>query len=443
MLYAYFRTFGCKVNQCETNALIHSFTEAGIAQTDDLQSADVIVINSCTVTAQGDSRVLTAIRRLRRDFPDLPIVLTGCLPQAQPELAEQCAEADLIRGTKDRAALANEVKALLARENPVRCQVTPYTGRTEFERFHQPPAKDKTRGFLKIQDGCDRFCSYCIIPFARGRSRSMPPEEIKKAAQEMHTAGHKEIVLVGINLAFYGEEFGLRLVDAVSLCAESGISRIRLGSLEPEQLSDEDLRRLSEIPQLCPQFHLSLQSGCDRTLQAMRRHYTAEEYFQLTERIRRFFPDCALTTDVMVGFPGETEEDFSASLAFVEKIGFAQVHVFPYSPRIGTKAASLSGQIPERIKTERAARMNALADRLHEQFLAAQVGKTVSVLFERENPREAQYHRGHTPNFTPVVTPVFGENNSLRKQVFRVIIKRNDSARCYGTILAENTNSLE
>lgn len=443
MPYAYFRTFGCKVNQCETNALIASFAAEGIAQTDSLQSADVIIINSCTVTAQGDSRVLTAIRRMKKDAPSARIVLTGCLPQAQPELAEQCAEADLIRGTRDRAALAKEVKALLGCENPARCAVSPYKGRTEFELFTQPPSKDKTRGFLKIQDGCDRFCSYCIIPFARGRSRSMPPEEIKKAAQEMCQAGHKEIVLVGINLAFYGEEFGLRLSDAVELCAKAGIERIRLGSLEPEQLSDDDLLRLSKVTQLCPQFHLSLQSGCDRTLQAMHRHYTAEEFFELTERIRRFFPDCALTTDVMVGFPGETEEDFAESLAFVEKIGFAQVHVFPYSPRINTKAASLGGQIPERIKTERAKKMNALADTLREQFLAAQVGKTVPVLFEREDPREAQYHRGHTPNFTPVVTPVFVENNSLRKQVFRVIIERHDSARCYGKIAAENTNSPE
>lgn len=252
-----------------------------------------------------------------------------------------------------------------------------------------------------------------------------------------------ELVLVGINLAFYGEEFGLTLADAAEACAAQGIRRIRLGSLEPEQITDEVLHRLAEIPQLCPQFHLSLQSGCDRTLQAMRRHYTTAEFAALASRLRAHFPDCSLTTDMMVGFPGETETDFAQSISFAEETGFAQIHVFPYSPRSGTVAAAMPRQLPERIKTERAAQMNAVAQRLHTQFLTQQVGKTAEVLFEREDPRQPQFHRGHTPNFTPVAVPVFVENNSLRKQVFRVIIEGNDSARCYGRILTENPSAPE
>lgn len=432
----FFRTFGCKVNQCETNALAARFAAAGVPETDDPTRADIIVVNSCTVTASGDSRVLSAVRKLRGEAPNAFIVLTGCLPQTRPDIAALCPEADYICGTTERATLAQRVaEAMRHREKP-QCVVAPHTDSMPFETLPQAPFGDKTRGFLKIQDGCDRFCSYCIIPYARGRSRSLPPDALRQEAERMAAAGHRELVLVGINLAFYGQDIGLRLADAVELCAGvTGISRIRLGSLEPEQLTDDDLARLAAIPQFCPQFHLSLQSGCDRTLKAMNRHYTSAEFEALTMRLRALFPTCALTTDVMVGFPGETAEDFADSVAFMQKIGFAKVHVFPYSPRVGTRAAARDDQLPARVKTQRAAEMTAAAEVGRLAFLNAQVGQTVPVLFERE--RDADWHRGHTPNFTPVRVPRTDAKKSLRKWIFRVIINGNDSDGCFGTLLPE------
>lgn len=432
---AYYLSFGCKVNQYETNALRGMLSQEGIQPVEQPEDADLILVNSCTVTASSDRKVRHALRSLRSRCPKAKIVLTGCLPQAHPDAAQLCPEADLITGTKDRAALIQRIRQLMESAVPWD-GVTPYTPGEGYELL--PPAEnaDRTRAFIKIQDGCNQFCSYCIIPYARGRCRSKPREALAQEAAQMAQAGCREAVLIGINLAFYGMEWQGDLGDAVDICcAVPGIDRVRLGSLEPEKLSDDLLRRLAAHPQFCPQFHLSLQSGCDRTLRAMNRHYTTAEYADLAARIRRIFPDAALTTDVMVGFPGETEADFARSLEFVREMGFAKVHVFPYSPREGTVAARMPEQIPSPEKRRRAALMGETAAACRRAFLRSQVGKVMPVLFERS--ADPAWHRGYTPNYTPVKISAKKGEKSLRKSVFRVIIKSSEPDCCIGTLLPE------
>ncbi|WP_276796074.1 tRNA (N(6)-L-threonylcarbamoyladenosine(37)-C(2))-methylthiotransferase MtaB [Ruminococcus champanellensis] len=432
---AYYLSFGCKVNQYETNALRGMLSQEGIQPVEQPEDADLILVNSCTVTASSDRKVRHALRSLRSRCPKAKIVLTGCLPQAHPDAAQLCPEADLITGTKDRATLIQRIRQLMESAVPWD-GVTPYTPGEGYELL--PPAEnaDRTRAFIKIQDGCNQFCSYCIIPYARGRCRSKPREALAQEAAQMAQAGCREAVLIGINLAFYGMEWQGDLGDAVDICcAVPGIDRVRLGSLEPEKLSDDLLRRLAAHPQFCPQFHLSLQSGCDRTLRAMNRHYTTAEYADLAARIRQIFPDAALTTDVMVGFPGETEADFARSLEFVREMGFAKVHVFPYSPREGTVAARMPEQIPSPEKRRRAALMGETAAASRRAFLRSQVGKVMPVLFERS--ADPAWHRGYTPNYTPVKISAKKGEKSLRKSVFRVIIKSSEPDCCIGTLLPE------
>lgn len=430
MYKVFFITFGCKVNQYETDSLRSEFASQGFAEADSAENADVIIVNSCTVTASGDSKSLYSVRKMRKTAPEAVIALTGCLPQTAPDIAEKIPEADIITGTKDRKSLPLLVKSVLAERKQI-VAVTGYGKDDEFELTEYNGAEDKTRAFVKIQDGCNQFCSYCIIPFARGRCRSKPIEDIRSEIQAIAESGKKEVVLSGINLAFYGREFGLDLADAVEVCAEiKGIERIRLGSLEPEMMSDRLLERLSAVPQFCPQFHLSLQSGCSKTLKDMNRRYNADEYYELAQRIRKIFPECSFTTDVMVGFPNETEEDFNNSLAFVEKMQFAKVHVFRYSRRKGTKADKMSGQIPENVKTERWRRMTETASRCREKYLSSLVGKTVPVLFERENSED--FYHGYAPDYTLIKISRKKAKKSLRNFIFYVTIKEYSSDCCYG-----------
>jgi MiaB-like protein len=408
-----------------------NFLSKGFSETDYPETADVIVVNSCTVTASGDGKSLYSVRKLRKTNPDAIIALTGCLPQASPQAAEKISEADIITGTKERNELPQLVLDFINERKRI-VSVAQYGSSDEFEESVYGDFKSKTRAFVKIQDGCNQFCSYCIIPFARGRCRSKPIDILRKEVTALAEAGHKEIVLVGINLAFYGKEFGLRLVDAVEECCKiDGIKRVRLGSLEPEVITDDDLMRLSELPQFCPQFHLSLQSGSEQTLKRMHRHYTPDEYFNLVCKIRKVFSEASITTDIMVGFPQESEEEFCESMKFVEKIGFAKIHVFQYSPRSGTVAAKMP-QISNSVKAERAERMKALGNRLHEAYMKKQVGKTVPVLFERENSRE--FHQGYAPDYTLIKISRKNPEKSLRNKIFYVIIEESDKDFCFGRI---------
>lgn len=432
MYKVYFMTFGCKVSQYETECFKSCFASRGFEITENEESGDVFVINSCTVTGSGDSKSLYAVRKLRRKFPDSIIVLTGCLPQASPDTVEKCCEADIVTGTKEREKLPELVLKAIENRTYI-ADIPEYTSSDTFEDISSPGLSDRTRAFLKIQDGCNCFCSYCIIPYARGRCRSKPMDSLIKEANSLAASGHREIVLVGINLAFYGQEYGLRLVDAVEACCKTeGIERVRLGSLEPEMILDEDLVRLSRLPEFCPQFHLSLQSGSCRTLQRMRRKYTPEEYFTLVKKIRSIFLNSAITTDIMVGFPLETETEFSESMAFAEKVGFAKIHVFQYSPRKGTAAAKLP-QLSKGVKAERADRMKALGEKLTENYMKSLVGKTVPVLFERESSEE--FHQGHAPDMTLI--KIFREKSkkSLRNLIFYVIIEESRGDHCIGRII--------
>ena len=431
MYKVYFITFGCKVNHYETECMKSLFREADFEIIEAPDNADAVVINSCTVTSSGDSRALAALRKTRAALPDAVIALTGCYPQANREEAEKLSEADIIAGTKFRSHIVGMVKGCLETRSHI-VNIEDYSSDDVFEPLKCTRFDNNTRAFVKIQDGCNQFCSYCMIPYARGRCRSKSPEVLRDEVRAIAESGKKEIVLSGINLAFYGREWGLDLADAAEICAgEKGIERIRLGSLEPEMMSEELLLRLKALPQFCPQFHLSLQSGCERTLKAMNRKYTAAEYLALTERIRSIFPDCSFTTDVMVGFPQETDDDHAESVEFIRKIGFAKVHVFRYSRRKGTRADKMSGQIPESVKTLRWQEMTAAAEETREKYLSSLVGKTVPVLFERENSTE--FHRGYAPDYTQIKISRKNPEKSLRNQIISVIIEEYGHDFCFGS----------
>lgn len=381
-----FHTLGCKVNQYETEAMRRLLREAGYDTDidDGTTNADVIVINSCTVTSESDRKLRQLLRRCRRDNQNAAIVLTGCMPQAFPQIAEEFEEADIVLGNAARRSLPVHLGEFLRHHQRI-VDIPPHDKTIEplcIDNF-----AEHTRAFVKIQDGCNRFCSYCIIPYARGRVRSREPEDIRRELERLAQKGYKEAVLVGINLTAYGQDNGRTIADAVdAACAVDGILRVRLGSLEPDFMSDDILARLAAQPKLCPQFHVALQSGCDATLKRMNRHYTTDEYRTLCEKLRRLFPDCALTTDVMVGFPGETDEEFMQSLSFVNDIGYSRVHVFAYSRRAGTVADKLSGQLPNAVKSERSRRMSETARHSAEAYAKTYVGRTVPILLETAYP---------------------------------------------------------
>ena len=413
----YLQTFGCKVNSAETDSISALLVQNGWEITENPVQADALIVNSCTVTASGDKRMFQALKKLRKTAPDAVILLTGCYVQAFPKDAEQISEADIITGTKHRV----QIPVLLEQyfQNPQRISaVEQFVSGESFESLPQGCDTGHTRAFLKIQDGCNRFCSYCIIPYARGRCRSRNLAEIGKEAQKLVKQGYHEIVLCGINLACYGQEDGLTIADAVRITAESGIAQIRLSSLEPDGLTPEVLEKLSQIPQLLPHFHISVQSGCDKTLKAMRRHYTCAEYENLIQSLRKFFPRCAVTTDIMTGFPDETEKDFAETLEFVKRVKFSQIHIFRYSPRSGTPAAEMV-QVPEQIKKERSERLSRLSETLHREYLESCIGETHRVLFERQ--KASEWHNGHAENYAVVLVPA-QEGENLRNEIFDVKI---------------------
>lgn len=395
-----FITLGCKVNQVESEAMREALLAGGFQEAAEGQTADVVVVNSCTVTAVSDQKARQALRREKKRNPGAVAVLTGCWPQAFPQEAEDFLEADIVLGTTRRAALLPKILEYLSTKQRI-VDIAPHEKGEKFEKLTISAMHGRTRAFLKIEDGCDRFCSYCIIPYARGRVRSKPLEDIKAEAALLGDHGYREVVLTGINLPAYGKDLDLHLCDAVeAACAAPGIARVRLGSLEPEQLTPEVIARMAKQEKLCPQFHLSLQSGCDATLKRMNRHYTTAEYRQIVRNLRQAFPNCAITTDIMVGFVGETEEEFAASLAFAKEIAFAKVHVFAYSRRPGTRAYDMPGQVANKVKEDRSRQMIAATLATQQDFFAAQVGRVEEVLFEQE--REKNVYEGYTRNYTPV-----------------------------------------
>lgn len=425
-----FYTLGCKVNQYETQILSQLFAADGYDVVAPDEIADVYVINSCTVTATGDKKTRQMLRHFKSQNPAAKVALTGCFPQAFPQAAEKLPEADIIMGARGRGELVKLVAHCLATGERI-IKVQPHERGESFEKMSASGFAERTRAFVKIEDGCERYCSYCIIPTARGPVRSKPLDELADELNDLAQSGYQEVVLVGINLSCYGKDFGKRLIDAIALaCNTKGIERVRLGSIEPELLTDQDIERMASFPQMCPQFHLSLQSGCDATLKRMNRHYDAAEYTRIVESLRRHFKNCAITTDIMVGFPGEDEEEFSHSLAFAEKIAFAKVHVFAYSQRPGTRAAVLPNQVTKAEKSSRSARMIALTDRTRADFLQHQVGRTASVLFE-SHVKDGVYE-GYSENYTPVHVR---SDEDLRGKLLQVKITGADADFCTGAVI--------
>lgn len=424
-----FITLGCKVNQYESEAMLELLLREGFQEAADGEEADVVVVNSCTVTATGDQKARQALRRAKKQNPGAVAVLTGCWPQAFPREAAEFQEADIVLGTKNRAALLPHILSYFSHKQRI-VDIAPHEAGEKFEAMRVSSFHGRTRAFLKIEDGCNRFCSYCIIPYARGRVRSKPLSEIRAEVKSLAAHDYREVVLTGINLPAYGQDLGLHLCDAVeATCEEPEIRRVRLGSLEPEQLTEEVIARLQRQKKLCPQFHLSLQSGCDETLRRMNRHYTTAEYRQIVKNLRAAFPGCAITTDIMVGFAGETEEEFQTSLNFAKEIAFAKVHVFAYSRRPGTKAYTAPDQVPEKVKEERSRVMIAVTLATQRAFLRAQVGNTEEVLFEQAADKNV--YEGYTGNYTLVraVSPM-----PLHGQLLPVQITEAGEGFCLGEI---------
>ncbi len=380
-----FATLGCRCNQFETAAMEAALRARGHEIV--TESPDVVVVNGCAVTAESARKSRQAARRLLKRWPNARLAVCGCWPQAEPEEAASVG-AELIGGSGGRMPFVEALEALGASAGASAVLLDDALRRREFEILAPARLEGRTRAFLKVEDGCVNFCTYCIIPFLRGPVRSMPLREAAGKAAELADGEVKELTLTGIELASY--QFGLtELVEAVSAAAPG--LRLRLGSLEPRAVDEDFCRRLSALPNLCPHFHLSLQSGCDGTLRRMGRKYGTERFLRSVELLREHFPNCGVTVDLITGFPGETEEEFLTTLAFLEKCRFSHVHVFPYSERKGTKAALMPGSVPKAVREERARRAIALAERDEEAFLLSQVGLRQEVLFESRV--------GHTPNY--------------------------------------------
>lgn len=426
-------TLGCKVNQYESEAMLEALLNGGFQEARPGEEADLVVVNSCTVTATSDQKVRQTLRRAKKENPGAVTVLTGCMPQAFPEEAAALLEADVVLGNARRRDLLPRVLEYLSSKQRI-VDIAPHETGEQFEPMAVSAFHGRTRAFLKIEDGCDRFCSYCIIPYARGRVRSKPLEDLRAEVAALGEQGYGEVVLTGINLPAYGKELGLHLCDAVeAACQAQGIRRVRLGSLEPEQLTEDVIARMAREEKLCPQFHLSLQSGCDETLRRMNRHYTTEEYRQIVGNLRKAFPNCAITTDIMVGFAGETEEEFEASLAFAEEIAFAKVHVFAYSRRPGTRAYDAPGQVSnKKVKEERSHRMIQLTKKTQQAFLRDQVGRVEGVLFEQA--KEQGVWEGYTPNYTHVLVP---SGKNLAGQLLQVELLEVQGESCVGKIISQ------
>lgn len=405
MKTAAYHTLGCKVNQYDTEAMRELMSSAGYQEVPFEETADVYLLNTCTVTGTGDRKSLQLARRIKREHPDSLLVLCGCLAQKKGESLLEETGADLVLGTQARGQIVSLLERVSETQQSI-CAVRPFDGPVPFEALNISRMEGHTRAVVKIQEGCDNRCTYCVIPSVRGPVRSRLPSDLEKEIHRLSEAGFSEIVLTGIHLASYGRDFPgqcYTLLDAIRTVHDvEGILRIRLGSLEPIVASDLFCKELSRLPKVCPQFHLALQSGSDAVLARMRRRYNTSQYLSAVDRIRSVYPRAALTTDIMVGFPGETEKEFQETCRMVERVGFSRIHVFPYSPRENTPAAEMKGALPRAVREERARELIALGDRVAKQYLAQWVGRTASFLPEElENGRWAGYTREYIRVFLP------------------------------------------
>ena len=399
-----FITLGCKVNQYETNAMVQEFIEKGYEIVEHTEVADIYVINTCTVTNMSDRKSRQMLRRVKELNKDSIVVACGCYVQVSKEELEKIEEVDLILGNNEKKHIVELVekfqneKNIREKKSEIE-EVEDVMGQKEFVEFGNVVYTEKTRAVIKVQDGCDRFCSYCIIPYARGRVRSRKPENVISEIEKISKKGIKEVVITGIHIASYGKDFKkeYKLIDLLEEINKiDGIERIELGSIEPLLITEEFVKRLKKLEKICHHFHLSLQSGCNETLERMNRRYKVEEFRKIVELLRKNYKDVNLTTDIIVGFPGETEEEFNKTYKFLEEIKFYKMHIFKYSQRKGTVAAKMKEQIDGNKKEERSRKLIELSDRNQEEYNKKYIGKEVEVLWEEE---KEGFYKGHTKNY--------------------------------------------
>ena len=414
-----FYTLGCKVNQYETEAMLELFEKEGYEKAETEDYADVYVINTCTVTHMSDRKSRQYIRRMKKKNPDAIIAVVGCYSQVSPEEILSIDEVNLVMGTNDRKKIVEEVKKIDASRKV--STVDDIMKVKAFEEIEINKTNGKTRAFMKIQDGCDRYCSYCIIPYARGRVRSRDLESIVKEVENLASNGYKEVVLTGIHVASYGKdikETDIKLLDVIKQINNiEGIERIRLSSVEPILFTDEFVEAVSAMDKVCPHYHLSLQSGCDETLKRMKRRYTTEEYKTIVDRLRAAIPNVSITTDVIVGFPGETNEEFDKTYEFLKDIELTHMHIFKYSPRKGTPAATMENQVDPSTKHERSEKLLQLNEENFKKFGQKMLDKEFNVLFEQkvgDNKFE-----GLTENYVKVIVE---SDKDLSEQILKVKI---------------------
>lgn len=429
-----FHTLGCKVNQYETEAMAELFEKDGYKIVNEDEIADVYVINTCTITNLGDRKSRQFIRRAKNKNSEAVIAVVGCYAQTAPEEIMSIGEVDIVIGTKDRNRIVELSKQV--RENREKINiVTDITNQHEFEEMKIENIEGKTRAFLKIQEGCNQYCSYCIIPYARGPIRSRKLDDILYEVKKLSENGFKEVVLTGIHVASYGKDMGeIRLIDVIERVHEvPGIERIRLSSIEPTIMTKDFLDRLMKLPKVCDHFHLSLQSGSNSVLKRMSRKYTTEEYKEIVELIREYMPNVGITTDIIVGFPGETEDEFMETCKFVDDIGFSRIHVFPYSARKGTPAAKHKNQISGDIKHQRSKDLMRIGEKNTNKFNNKFIGAMLNVLFEEQSKQNLEFIEGYTTNYIRVLSK---GSTYLEGEILPVKLEKVQGENLIGKILS-------
>ena len=411
--------YGCKVNQYETNAMIQQFIDKRYEIVEHTKKADIYIVNTCTVTNMSDRKSRQMLRRVKELNKDAIVVACGCYVQVAKKEIENIPEIDLALGNNEKKEIVDIVEKYLE-QNKKREEMEDVMYQKEFVDFGDVTYTEKTRAVIKVQDGCDRFCSYCIIPYARGRVRSRKPQSILSEIEKISKQGIKEVVITGIHVASYGKDFKqeYKLIDLLEdINKIEGIKRIRLGSIEPLLITEEFVKRLVKLEKVCHHFHLSLQSGCDETLKRMNRRYSTKEFKEIVARLRRYYNDVILTTDIIVGFPQESENEFKETYKFLEEIKFYKMHVFKYSPRKGTKAAKMCGQIDGNIKEERSQKLIEMSDENEKEYNKSYIGKKIEVLFEEE---KNGFYQGHTKNY---ILALCKTNKNLENQIVKTTCK--------------------
>lgn len=427
MMSVAFETLGCKVNQYETEAMAELFISRGYKIVEYEQIADIYIINTCTVTNLGDKKSRQAIRKAKRQNPNSILAVCGCYSQIEPEKVCQIDGVNIVVGTKYRDKIVDLIESY-DKNNGVLNLVSCIDRDCEFEKLSVNNMANRTRAYIKIQDGCNQFCTYCIIPYARGNIRSRMPDDIMSEVKNIVTNGFKEVVLTGIHIASYGKDLDdMNLLKITQMIHSiDGLERIRFSSIEPNILTDRFLDGITNLPKVCDHMHLSLQSGCDRILKLMNRHYSTQQYLESVKRLKQYMPNSAVTTDIIVGFPSETDRDFEDTCEFIQQVKFSKIHVFPYSPKTGTPAAKMKEQIENRIKNERVKKIYEIEKYMRYEFLKQNLNKKLDVLFEKQ--LEKGIFEGYTTNYIKVFSNSDIDLKNNIKAVKLVDIK-NDSVR--------------